>query len=223
MTKLTDDQLKTLAYTEIIRLRTALEEKDKTPDFARGFNAGKDATLRRNPSGCCCKFTEFEDEEDIVSLCAAHQEYVDNRLESKTRECEELKDSKLNRHDEVMMWVEKCKQLEAELAAMKEELQIQKWRAEALNPCNHSAVESISCDICGYPDPRRLITAMKEAKEKAENKKCEWKYMDDDSDSYTTSCGNAYCFMAGTLSENDYKYCPGCGGKIVEIAAACEE
>ena len=30
-----------------------------------------------------------------------------------------------------------------------------------LNPCGHKGVESISCDICGYPDPRKLIGKLK--------------------------------------------------------------
>lgn len=31
-----------------------------------------------------------------------------------------------------------------------------------LNPCGHTGFESISCDICGYPDPRKLIKYLKE-------------------------------------------------------------
>ncbi len=30
-----------------------------------------------------------------------------------------------------------------------------------LNPCGHTEFESISCDVCGYPDSRKLITALK--------------------------------------------------------------
>ena len=28
------------------------------------------------------------------------------------------------------------------------------------NPCNHSPVESISCGVCGYPNPAKLIAAL---------------------------------------------------------------
>jgi hypothetical protein len=65
-----------------VNLKEALE-KDKTPDFARGFNAGREAVLRRNPSGCCCKFTDEKEGEDIVSLCEAHKEYVEATLAKK--------------------------------------------------------------------------------------------------------------------------------------------
>lgn len=28
------------------------------------------------------------------------------------------------------------------------------------NPCGHMGLESVSCDICGYPDPRKVITRL---------------------------------------------------------------
>jgi ribosomal protein L37E len=30
-----------------------------------------------------------------------------------------------------------------------------------LNPCGHTGYESVSCDICGYPDSRKLIAKLK--------------------------------------------------------------
>lgn len=44
---------------------------------------------------------------------------------------------------------------------------------------------------------------------------CEWVYQTDP-DYYETSCQHAYCLTAGTLEENEHRYCPYCGGKIVE-------
>jgi hypothetical protein len=35
-----------------------------------------------------------------------------------------------------------------------------------MNPCNHTGYEAAPCDVCGYPDPRKLI-----AKLEAENKR----------------------------------------------------
>ena len=31
-----------------------------------------------------------------------------------------------------------------------------------LNPCGHSPAESIVCNICGYPDPRKIIASLTE-------------------------------------------------------------
>ena len=52
-------------------------------------------------------------------------------------------------------WTERIKELEAEVG-----------RLQMMNPCNHTGFESAPCDVCGYPDPRKLI-----AKLKAENKR----------------------------------------------------
>ncbi len=42
---------------------------------------------------------------------------------------------------------------------------------------------------------------------------CVWKY-DENHDMYETSCGFARCLIDGTLEENNYIYCPCCGGQI---------
>ena len=47
-----------------------------------------------------------------------------------------------------------------------EELEAEVGRLQMMNPCNHTGFESAPCDVCGYPDPRKLI-----AKLKAENKR----------------------------------------------------
>lgn len=76
----------------IAALKDRIERMETTPDFARGFNAGRDAALRRNPSGCCCKFTDEREGDDIVSLCEAHKEHIDNAtatLQARIKELEE--------------------------------------------------------------------------------------------------------------------------------------
>lgn len=72
------DIVTNVLYQEIDRLRARVKELEATPDFARGFNAGREATLRRNPSGCCCKFTDEKDGEDIISMCEAHKEHFEH-------------------------------------------------------------------------------------------------------------------------------------------------
>ena len=44
------------------------------------------------------------------------------------------------------------------------ELEAENQRLWMMNPCNHTGFESAPCDVCGYPDPRKLI-----AKLEAEN------------------------------------------------------
>ena len=85
------------ANKEVCRLETLIAEKDReiermSGQFAKGFAAGKDCTLRRNPSGCCCKFSEVGDEDEIVRLCEAHKDYLMKMTEEKDREIERLKE-----------------------------------------------------------------------------------------------------------------------------------
>ena len=50
-------------------------------------------------------------------------------------------------------------ELEAEDAVMRADI------AAALrinNPCGHTGFESFACEICGYPDPRRVIAKLRE-------------------------------------------------------------
>ncbi|MDX9821095.1 MAG: hypothetical protein RBT20_04115 [Syntrophales bacterium] len=46
------------------------------------------------------------------------------------------------------------------------ELEAENMRLQLMNPCKHTGFEAAPCDVCGYPDPRKLI-----AKLKAENKR----------------------------------------------------
>lgn len=36
-------------------------------------------------------------------------------------------------------------------------------RLQLMNPCNHTGFESAPCDVCGYPDPRKLIAKLEAA------------------------------------------------------------
>jgi len=44
---------------------------------------------------------------------------------------------------------------------------------------------------------------------------CCWEW-DDHHDYYDTTCGTGCCLEEGTIVENDYRWCPFCGGKIID-------
>lgn len=50
-------------------------------------------------------------------------------------------------------------------------------------------------------------------------KECEWEYEADfdENPAWGSSCGGVHCFIEGDIEENEYKFCPKCGGKIKEI------
>jgi DNA-directed RNA polymerase subunit RPC12/RpoP len=53
---------------------------------------------------------------------------------------------------------------------------------------------------------------------------CKWE-LDvnfDESICYDTSCGEAQFFTEGDIAKNSYRFCPYCGGKIVEVVLAGE-
>ena len=50
---------------------------------------------------------------------------------------------------------------------------------------------------------------------KNKEKTCRWKY-DEDMDAWNTQCDNAFCIGEGTPAENEMKFCPYCGRKLVE-------
>lgn len=43
--------------------------------------------------------------------------------------------------------------------------------------------------------------------------RCDWT-LDEGSDKWDTSCDRAFCFNTDGPRENEYRYCPGCGGLI---------
>lgn len=52
-------------------------------------------------------------------------------------------------------------------------------------------------------------------------KPCKWSH-DDTHDKWDTSCGEAWQFNDGDLSENRLVYCPFCGGRVAEAAEAAK-
>jgi hypothetical protein len=42
---------------------------------------------------------------------------------------------------------------------------------------------------------------------------CEWR-LDEDTDSYDTSCGEKWCFIDGDLRQNRVKFCAYCGRRV---------
>jgi regulator of replication initiation timing len=79
---------------KLAALEAAVKEKDATPDFARGFRAGRECVLRTNLSGCCCKWDD-NDEGKLVSLCGAHKEYVEEQIAKQ----KEFSDFQLNENN----------------------------------------------------------------------------------------------------------------------------
>lgn len=51
---------------------------------------------------------------------------------------------------------------------------------------------------------------------------CTWTE-DEDTMSYDTACGNKHLFIEGTPRENNYRFCPYCGGALVDGATMKEE
>ena len=53
---------------------------------------------------------------------------------------------------------------------------------------------------------------------------CKWKMYDQDGwDYYNTSCGKANYFGYGTVKDNEYNFCPYCGGRIIDITIYGEQ
>jgi hypothetical protein len=47
---------------------------------------------------------------------------------------------------------------------------------------------------------------------------CTWTLdADYDGDSWDTSCGEKFCFIDGTPSQNQMRFCGYCGGRLVEV------
>ena len=34
------------------------------------------------------------------------------------------------------------------------------------NPCHHTGLESFVCEVCGYPDPRKVVAALRAERDK---------------------------------------------------------
>lgn len=44
---------------------------------------------------------------------------------------------------------------------------------------------------------------------------CIWT-LDEWHDCWDTACGQCFCMTEGPPHENEYKYCPACGGELIE-------
>ena len=53
---------------------------------------------------------------------------------------------------------------------------------------------------------------------------CRWKMHDQDGyDYYNTSCGEVNYFSNGTVKDNEYNFCPYCGGRIIDTTEYGEQ
>ena len=55
-------------------------------DFKHAYEMGRDSAMRKNKSGCCCKFDEND---EIVELCYAHKLYFEDIIK-KLKEVRQL-------------------------------------------------------------------------------------------------------------------------------------
>ena len=52
--------------------------------------------------------------------------------------------------------------------------------------------------------------------QQAEPVTCAWSFEDDDTGTYSSSCGELWSFIDGGWKDNHVRFCHGCGGKVVE-------
>lgn len=50
-----------------------------------------------------------------------------------------------------------------------------------------------------------------------QSKYCDWSRADADTDLWEGTCGVAFCLNDGTPTENEMKFCPRCGRKLIEL------
>jgi hypothetical protein len=51
----------------------------------------------------------------------------------------------------------------------------------------------------------------------AEQNQCLWELQDDDTDGWRTSCENTFVFNEGDPHNNGFKFCPYCGGQLLQM------
>jgi hypothetical protein len=66
------------------------------------------------------------------------------------------------------------------------------------------------CKHCGEHEPPRQFTAVLTT-----TQDCTW--TEDDEGNWDTQCGEKWCFIEGTPTENHCRFCAYCGGRLVEV------
>ena len=78
------------------------------------------------------------------------------------------------------------------------------------------------CNLEGWTEEalplaqKRMAIIEKARSRPAPSPDCTWK-LDDEYGMYETGCGNAFECIEGDIEENNFKFCPYCGGRIKEI------
>ena len=63
-----------------------------------------------------------------------------------------------------------------------------------------------------------------ESEVESKPKPCEWHAPPEwEQDYWETACGEAFCFTDGGPSDNRMRFCPYCGGELIEVQAATKE
>jgi hypothetical protein len=57
----------------------------------------------------------------------------------------------------------------------------------------------------------------------ANEKTCEWELINDDINYWESKCGIDFTLIDGTPAENNFNYCPNCGGVLVVVESEEEE
>lgn len=70
-------------------------------------------------------------------------------------------------------------------------------------------------DIKTAEASKRIILGHSLGGKESEMSTCEWTH-DDYHDKWDTVCGNAHCFIDGTPYQNNYRWCPYCGRKLIQ-------
>jgi hypothetical protein len=81
-----------------------------------------------------------------------------------------------------------------------------------------AAFKMTKCE-CG-PDEccQNLVRLYEQLAEARAAKTCEWSTDAEDGEVYETSCGRAWQFIDGDLTENSLQFCPFCGGCVKDVS-----
>ncbi len=90
------------------------------------------------------------------------------------------------------------------------------WNKEKIDQCETCSGNRYK--TCATYVNRKIANACANAlagKVEEVKQKCVWDY-DSDNDFYYTVCGQDHVFTEGNILDNKHRYCPYCGGEIVE-------